>query len=205
MVGAIAIAAMIVYAMRWIPDRCIEKGWDDRLRIAGGILQCLGIGVALAGMRAKGKLFHLGSLWEDLRSLKFVRLLRNYFHLGVGGSAEIHGELPSLQGSASATAGGSATARGLPSDHDRLVALEEQQRVTDARVRAVEREFGAATEELRTAINAERKVRDDQTHELRETIRQAVVGDINLDYAGVLLLLIGILLSNYSPELAKLF
>ena len=48
------------------------------------------------------------------------------------------------------------------------------------------------------------KSADDQTHELRETIRQAVVGDINPDYAGVLLLPIEPL-SNYSPELAKLF
>ena len=47
--------------------------------------------------------------------------------------------------------------------------------------------------------------RDTQIRRLRETIREALVGDIDFDLAGVIWLLVGIVLATYPQELAKLF
>lgn len=188
--------AIVFGAVYLISDRCLDKGLDDRLRIAGGILQLLGVWVVAKGLSGKRKLVGLGSLWDH--EVKFFRLLRQYLTLGaIGGTGK--GVLPELQVNGSGSA--SLTADLQTNDRDRIDALIRDEKIIAGRIDSLEIKVGMKTMQLTTAINAEHSERNSQYRELQH----AVVGDINLDLAGVIWLLVGIFLATYSPELAKLW
>lgn len=201
---AIAISFFIVGAMYWIPDRWVDKGWDARLRIAGGLLQLLGIWEVLKSLTGKRTLFGLVSIRNQQAS--FVRRLKAFFHLGVGGSADISAVLPSVQGSAAAMAGSSSMiAIPLVSDHERIEALEQKQIVIGTRIDGLAGKLIEETAKLTSAMYADRETRDSQHRQLEDKVKKAVVGDIDLDLAGVIWLLFGTALATFAPEIARLW
>lgn len=199
---AVVVMALVLFAMRWVPEAWVEKGWEDKLRYAGGILQLLGVYTVLVGISEKRKLFQLQSILREQAS--FMKSIGYALGLRSPRTASLTETLPAMT---SSIFGGPGITKPRPgdSDQERIRLLEQNQDALSVNITGLHTRIGNEARALSTSIGTERTERDPQVSQLDLKVQKALIGGINVDIAGVLWLLVGIVLATYPQEIAKLW
>ena len=186
LLGAVAIPVLTMNAR------------DDAFRIAGLLLQLVGISVVAYTLRGRGKLF------GRLPVLKFAlewfsrapRFRTNTINLEASACA-----------SASASANADATVWRGPRLDQPIEAQLEAMRENIATVRdqlmKLETRTSSRLTQITNAIEAERSQRSEQLRESREKIEELATGSLYFEVAGLAWLVSGVVLATIPLELSK--
>ena len=173
--------------------------WEPRLRIAGLILQLLGLGTVIWGLRDIRKLFGRPSLLEDAaaRLRRFPRYKANVAPVILSGSialgrVAVSGRiLVSLPPTASV--------------EERIAALEQAQRQQSDLIADIPGRIHKEAQVRATELESERRERAVGDNKIQGVLEEASAGGLPVARVGALWLFVGLILGTASTEIAKLF
>lgn len=172
---------------------------DLQVRVAGLVLQWLGIGTVAHGVRETRKLFGRPGLPESVRQWRsrFPRWRQDVF-VGMGGGAI---------GSAGGGGRAHVSSRVDPAApvQVQLDALKENTERMDQELIQMQREMDGLRHQHSEALRQERELRGKGDEELHLRLEAAETGGLNITFVGVLWLFVGVLLATLSPEIARWF
>lgn len=188
---AIIIVAIVVFSC-----------WEPRIRWAGGALQLLGLAQVVIGLRSKRKNFGLPSLPEKalawLKEIRHRLSWRREQTVAVEARADVSLRADVARATAIVIPGKNASLE------ERVDALEKSVlglHSADAQItKRVDDLNGSQQEDLRK----ERDEREEGDEENRMLIKKVEVGDLDIQWIGVVWLFFGIILSTGSNEIASL-
>jgi hypothetical protein len=169
---------------------------DHRLRYSGLILEVLGTLTLAVGVVHKRRLFNRPSFWQDVRSwvsqLPPFGVKQNVVIVIGAGSLSMSGSAAKVQ----------VWRRSDESIESRVAALE-------ANLDTVRTELGETVKNLQEesrnradAVNSERQARESDNKELRTQLEGLGAEGLALEAIGVFWLIVGVLLSTASSEIA---
>lgn len=170
---------------------------DDRVRYCGLALQVIGISTVAWGLRARRRLFNLPSLWDNLRAylgqcLRLGAKPQTNSFSGTGGySLSGRGRVSSWQG--------------VPPDasiEDRLAALEANVESLKTQQAETDKELQEETRKLIEAADSERRMRESAVIDIRRQLGTLGAGGLQLEWAGVFWLILGVVLATAPSEIA---
>jgi hypothetical protein len=172
---------------------------EARVRTTGMLLQLLGVGTVAVGLSQTRRLFGRASAVQRVGSW----LSRLWSVVAPSRSATVHA-VAAAAGAVALT--GSARARvgaGPDTPLDRRVAiLEENHNLLQQRVDQQEIETGKRVQAVRTEIQAERRAREAEHRLTAGKLEELAVGGLHLESVGVLWLLLGVIATSLSQEIA---
>lgn len=169
---------------------------DDRVRYCGLSLQLLGILTVVVGLVTRRRLFNHPSLVNDLRNW-----LARRPRWGAKPQT-IYGSIGAVLAPLSASVKGSV---GVPPDasiEDRLAALEANIKSLKAEQAETGKELRKETGKLIEALDLERRMRESGVMEIRNLVNTLGAGGLHLEWAGVLWLVLGVILTTIPSEIA---
>ena len=171
---------------------------QDLLRFAGLFLQVLGIGTIVAGVQAKSNAFELGRAVERFSEWWKAAPFRSQKAqvVGVGGIAAASS---SVEGYGTVTIPPNVTLE------ERIKLLEDRVSGIEAEARTARRESRAFVEVLRKADESERAAREKGDAEILEKMKNISVGGIDIEWRGVLWILLGVIFATIPQEIARLW
>jgi hypothetical protein len=186
---------LLVVVLSWLT----VPGWETRLRIAGCCLELLGLAIVAYGLRDTRKLFRQPSLlqlWRDWLA-RFPTFYRHIHVVAATGTFTLGGD--------ALTAFGSVSLSPTASLDERVIALEKNLNQTNALVQQMQKQREEDTRKQAAALDSERRARETEDEKNQRLLEEALAGGLHLETIGVVWLLIGIILSTLSTELALLF
>ena len=171
---------------------------DDALRIAGLLLQLLGIAVVAYTLRGRGKLFGRAPV---------LQFAQDWISRG----PRFRPKTITLQASAVASASASASAeatvwRGPRLDQPieaQLEAVRENIATVRDQLARLETRTSSRLNQISEAIETERSQRSAQLRESREKIEELATGSLYLEVAGLAWLVSGVVLATVPLELSR--
>ena len=193
---------LVVGALAWAVAgiRTCPFALETKVRWAGMILQYFGLGVVMSGILGRGKLFQLPNP---------LRLLRSWFRELPRWKSE--GKTIALTAHAKASAKASVdmtvirATRPAAEVEERLAAAEAAMIEMRNQIEGVRVKHEEDHSRLAEKIDKQRKEASEEIGEVRERMQRALAADINLEWAGILLLAVGLFLGSTSPEVARWF
>jgi hypothetical protein len=159
------------------PGSCLERA----IRLTGMVLQLFGVITVAMRLRAAQGQFHLPTTWVSVKAwLESFPQFRPQHRVLTMSAVEAGDSFGSARARVSA---GPAT----PLDR-RVALLEENYASLFDEVGNLDQEMKKNRQELSDALNAERAVRESADTRHEEQLKEAVVGQVHLDFAGVSLL-----------------
>lgn len=170
---------------------------DDRVRYCGLSLQVVGISIVAWGLRARQRLFNLPSHFENLRAWLHRRprwgaTPQTISVIGTGGV--------SVSGSGKISFW--IDVRPEASIEDRLAALETNVKSLKAEQVETAKELQEETRKRIEAADSERRKRESAVIDIRRQLETLGVGGLQLEWAGVFWLILGVVLATIPSEIA---
>ncbi|TAK67461.1 MAG: hypothetical protein EPO19_11050 [Betaproteobacteria bacterium] len=177
----------------------IPTSSENRIRYCGLSLELLGIGAVVFGLEAKRRLFGLKGLWSRLTEAI------SRFPSWPGKS-----KMVALSGNSITAGAGTLTAAGLREEARPDLSVEERLSAVEADVLALQKQQSEFTVQIRrqseatnAAIEAERNAREKDAKNLRSELKELGTGDLHIEAAGVLWLMLGAALATLPSEIAR--
>jgi hypothetical protein len=168
------------------------------IRIAGLVLQLLGISTIIWGISETRALFGHASLTKKIKAwLQRFPLRRRHIVFAVG-----RGDFAVTMGKARAFVTHGAGAN--PTLDSRVEALEKNVASIQNQVTAVETELDEGFHKVREEIRRETQTRHAENEELGKKIEATGTGGVHISAIGASWLFVGVALSTAAPELAAL-
>ena len=179
-----------------------EPHLEFGLRLTGLILQGIGIWVVAKGLRDRSRIFQrpglIQLLIQRIKNAKILRFARKR-------------QVVSAQGIASQATVGSPrgyvwhASSDKASREERFSAIE--QNIDTVKQMALDAQEYAHTEtaKLQSELNSERRERKDFDEKIAKKLEDVSVGNLNLEWWGVISLILGIILATFSQEFAHVF
>lgn len=194
LIASFAALVIVVMCILFVP--CEER----KIRVAGWLLQLLGVIVTGIGLRDTRRAFDdQPTTWQTIKQF-FSR--RPHF-------GPPNAQIIQITGVAAATAIGSARLRQGPGPNmsldQRLAQLENQYVALFDEVGTLAAETRTTDSELSRSLEAERAERQTADTQARQQLRKAIAEGIPLAFVGVTSFLVGITAGTVSPEIASIF
>jgi hypothetical protein len=174
-------------------------GTEQVFRIAGLVLQLLGILTIVWGISETRALFGQASLAARIKAwFKRFPLRRRHIVFAVGG-----GDFAAATGRARAFVTHGAGPN--PTLDARVKALEKNLASIQHQISALEAELDAGFGKVRDEIRSEVQTREANDKKLSEKIEASATGGIQISAIGASWLFVGVVLGSAAPELAALF
>lgn len=169
----------------------------DRLRYLGLLCQLLGIMSVVLGLRVKRRLFNRPSLGERFRHYlsRFPRWPPRPQNIAIGAS---------IAGAGWVAGGGSVWLGPSPDApvESRLAALEANLARLKTKQAEDAKELRETTRSNRESLESEREARRSEIAALRAQLDKLGAGGLHIEWAGVFLLALGVVLATVSDEIA---
>lgn len=177
----------------------LPVAWEVRIRWGGLLLEFMGIMTVAHGLQQTRTLFKKPSLRQAVTDwLRSFPRWQVHRHI-IAGTAHM-----SL-GGVTATAHGTVGTPPNASIEQRVAALETQMQSVNELAHRTRSEFESKISAQKDALDKERRERNEEDADLRKLIDEAVAGGLTLEGIGLGYLVIGLLLSTASTEIAALF
>ena len=186
-IAIFAIAAIV--AVFFVLPGCAER----RIRLAGLLLELLGVGTVAKGINDTRKRFGKPSLLREWLAAA-PKWRRDIQIIAGTGNMNLSGVRASAVGTVTLPADASAD--------QRIRALETLVQNLHAASHALRTEFEKAVEDQRNALTAETQTRRDEDASVRKLIDDAIAGGLSLEAMGLLWLVVGVVLATGSAEFA---
>jgi hypothetical protein len=172
---------------------------EPTIRLAGLVLQLLGICTVVVGIRETRALFgHPPIRAKALDWLGRCPLLRRDLTMTAVSGAYSTAEAGNLRGHQTYAAGPDATVEA------RLDALEKNVPAIHERITSVQRELDQTTSKLTGVVTDERKAREVEDKKIARRLEATSTGGVHISLMGAAWLFLGVLLSTAAPEIAEL-
>lgn len=169
------------------------------IRIAGMVLQLLGIGTVAWGIHITRKEFGHPSVFTVWR--KRLNRFPAFGNRGATGSSNI--TLPPMTGSGRGYS--SVSAGTNPTIDARIQALEENLKLVNARVSQTHNEMDQGFRKQSDAFKQEQQIRSDEDRDIRAKMESTNTGGLHISAMGALWLAVGVVMSSIPSELAVWF
>ena len=172
---------------------------EPYIRLAGLLLQLLGISTVLHGVSETRKLFNLPSLlavaFRWLRSFPKFRPEKTFAYMsGDTGVMSVAGR---------------AILRHQASDNatieERIRVLESNLQPLDNRLNDFQHQIDETNRQAKEGLATEQQKREDDINALREKLTTTETGGLSVSLMGLVWLIVGVIMSTASPELKILF
>jgi hypothetical protein len=188
------LAVPVAFLISWI----FLPTWEPRLRIAGLLLQLLGIGAVAYGLREIRLLFRLPSQRQIAVGWfkRFPRLKED--------AVVVVGSAATMAGAGAVTAYGTVSLPPTASLEERIAALEQDRQRTWALMGEIQGRMEQEARVRKSELESERGERTVQDEKTRKLLEEAAVGGLYLEITGIAWLLIGVICATASSEIANL-
>lgn len=180
----------------WIILVCFGCG-ENYIRLLGTALQISGVITVAIRLRGAERLFKKPTIRERI-STYFKRFPRR----------RIANQIITAEGVSMAASVMQAKVSIVPSPDTplkrRVEILEEETKNVLAAVEKLETNLGTQSKELTRKIKEEIAARKAAHRSFEEQLERALIGDIHIDWWGVIFFIIGIILAGLSPEISDL-
>lgn len=166
------------------------------IRIAGMVLQLMGIGTVAWGIHITRKEFGHPSVF----TVWHKRLNRFPAFGNHGAAVSFNITLPALTGSMRGYS--SASAGTNPTIDARIQALEENIRLVNDRVNQTQNEMDQEFRKQTDALKQEQQIRSDEDQHTRSKMESTNTGGLHISAMGALWLAVGVIMSSIPSELA---
>lgn len=172
---------------------------EQKIRITGLVLQLCGISTVVWGLRQTRKLFGRAGFFEHL--VEWLKRFPKYKPRPVSFEGNI--SLPTIQltGRAHLWQGAGPEA---PIEK-RLAVVEENLLALDQRLVQVDKRLDDEARKITSELHEERVLREKEDDETKRKIELSQTGGLSISVMGLVWLLLGVVLSTASTEIAKLF
>jgi hypothetical protein len=172
---------------------------ESVIRIAGMVLQLMGIGTVAWGIHITRKQFGHPSIFTVWRK----RLNRCPAFGNRGGTGSGSGTLPAL--TSNGYSGSSVSADTNQTIDARIQALEKNLRLVNDRVSRIQYEMGQEFLKQTASLMQEQKIRSDEDQHIRAKMESTSTGGLHISAMGTLWLVVGVIMSSIPSELAVWF
>lgn len=183
-----------------IPLVSADPTWEQRsVKFSGVLLQFAGLWSVVLGLSRSREMFGERGLWRWFRLMwtlfsRIFRLPREHY-------VEMDLTLPALIASGHATM--SKAERGHTLE-DRVTTLEKELERVSSQIDEIKRSVSEAKNKQTETIRNETKERRRGDREIRSQMKEAVIGGIHLEAAGVAYIALGIVLTTFPNGIASL-
>lgn len=169
---------------------------ESVIRIAGMVLQLMGVGTVAWGIHITRKQFGHPSIFTVWR--KRLARFPAFGNLGGTGSGNI--TLPAMTSSGRGHC--SASAGTNPTIYARIQALEANLKLVNDRVTDTQSEMDQWVRKQTDALMQEQQIRSDEDQCIREKMESTNTGGLHISAMGTLWLVIGVIMSSIPSELS---
>jgi hypothetical protein len=193
----VAVPAIVLSYCSLLPTKN-----EDWLRISGWLLEVTAIAVLIHGLSAKRVLFNKDGIAKQLRDAfsRFPEWPGQNKTVAISGVA------------AMSFAGSLGTLTGTAAPPGNAAPLDQRVAHLEAQLANLQKDYNGLVDEVRrqadaakAAVDAERRARDAAAQELESKVRELGAGGIQVEFAGVLWLLLGATLATVPGEIVYLW
>ncbi len=195
----LAIGGLVgAFLFGWFVSHFQARTLSATLRYGGMVLQLFGVGLVASGLHDLRVKFKQPTIGDRIN--RFFQRLRSALAAPKSvsielGPVEIHSMAGELKAELSAAPGASL--------EDRVTKLEKDLKTLRDQMNTKEQQLRLEINETKECMEKENRARHEADNEINQTIQELAVGGLNLEFVGVIWLVVGIVTTSIPDGLAN--